>query len=266
MGDGSDEYGDQYDLETFVRRLMSVQDAPLRRRQVERHFTTVDPETVATHLQAVIEACVVGDAASHEMLFSVGEFVNSATTPEAHALDAVDLAARRQDQNAVAWFLLSPAPAREIDARALANMSVQSRPLGYRKSEAARSDPRVLERLLLDDHPMVIARLCQNPRVSQPQMMTVVTRRPTLPNLLETVASFPRWYRQQPIREALVNNPYGPTGLAIRALPTLPYAAWKSIQHAPQVHEAVRGFAAYLCAVREGTPRPSPAILSETVH
>ncbi len=263
---GDEPYGDQYDLATFVRRVMSVIDAPLRRRQVERHFTTVDPATVASHFQTVLERAVAGESDAYQMLFPIGEFVNTASTPEAHALDAIDLEARKADLHGVAWFLLTPSPAREIDERAMAKMSSQGQSLGHRRTAAGQPDLRTLERLCLDEHPMVIERLCTNPRVTEGHIMTIATRRPTLPVLLETVAASPRWYQRQTVREALVNNPFGPTGIALRALPTLPARAWKSVQHAPQVHEAVRGFAAYLCALRDGESGLSPDSLIETVH
>lgn len=262
-----EEYGDQYELPTFVRRVLSVIDAPLRRRQVERHLTTVDAPTVAEHLQSILTRAVRGDGDALEMLFPIGEFINTATEPEAHALDAIDLAARRNDLHGVAWLLLSPAPSRVIDARAMARMSVQGQPLGFRKAAAGRSDPRVLERLCLDDHPMVIERLCTNPRVGENHVMTIMTRRPTLPALIETVARSPRWYRRVQVREALVHNPYGPTGLALRALPTLPARSWASVQHAQQVHESVRAFATYLLALRtDDDAGPAPGAIQETLH
>ena len=266
-GDGSDEYGDQFELETFFRRVLSVTEPRLRRRQVERHFTTVDAETVAAHLQQTLELSVAGDSRANELLFSVGEFVHTVAAPEALALEAVDLVARRNDQHGVAWFLMDPPPARVIEDRALARMASQSQSLGHRRSAAAQADPRALERLLLDDHPMVIERLCQNPRVLETHVMTIVTRRPTLPVLIATVAAHPKWFRNPRVREGIVNNPYGPTGLALRALPTLTHSQWAAIRHASQVHATVRGFAEYLCNVREGrTDGPSPSDLAEPLH
>lgn len=265
--DEVDEYGDQYELPTFFRRVLSVADAPLRRRQVERHFTTVDAETVADHLQAVIVRAARGEARANELLFPITEFINSATVPEALALEAIDLAGRDADLHGVSWLLLEPPPARVIDQRALTKMASQGQSLGHRKSEAGRSDPRTLDRLTRDDHPMVIERLCMNPRVQESHIMTIVTRRPTLPELIATVAASPRWYQRPRIREAIVHNPYGPTGLSLRALVTLTHRHWLSMRHAQQVHPAVRGFAAYLCNLREGDARgPTPAALTETKH
>lgn len=267
MSGDSDEYGDQFELETFLRRVLSVADPPLRRRQVERHFTTVDAAVVAEHLQAILARAARGDRRAYEILFPITEFIHTATVPEALALEAIDLAARDADHHGVAWLLLDPPPARSIDGRALQRMAVQSRSLGHRRAEAGRSDPRALERLVLDDHPMVIERLCQNPRVQESHVMTIVTRRPTLPKLIAAVAASPRWYQRGAVREAIVNNPFGPTGLALRALPTLNHRQWQGLRHAQQVHPAVRGFAQYLCNLRDGDASgPGPDSLTETVH
>ncbi len=99
---GSSEYGDQFELETFLRRVLSVTDPPLRRRQVERHFTTVDAATVAEHLQELLVRSVLGDQRASEMLIPISEFIHSATVPEAMALEAIDLAARGADHHGVA--------------------------------------------------------------------------------------------------------------------------------------------------------------------
>jgi hypothetical protein len=128
-------------------------------------------------------------------------------------------------------------------------------------------DPRALEQLTLDDHWMVIERLCVNPRVQESHIMTIVTRRPTMPELINTVARNNRWYRRPSIREAMVQNPFGDTALALRTLPTLSPQHWKSIQHASQVHRAVRGFAGYLVALGQSDDaEPGPASLVETAQ
>jgi hypothetical protein len=263
----TDEYGDQYEFDTFVRRVLSVIDPPLRRRQVERHLLTVDAATVSEHLQELFTRAARGDADASAMLMPLALFVQSAGEHETLALEAIDLAARREDRHAVAWFLLDPPPSRVIEERAMARMTAQSQSLGHRKAAAARSDPATLERLTHDDHPMVIDKLCQNPRVTEQHIMTIITRRPTLPALIETVAAHARWLQRPTVREAIVYNPYGPTGLALRLLPTLSVRTWEAVRFAAQVHPAVQGFAEYLLATRAGEPdAPSPDMMRDTRH
>lgn len=253
-----DGYGDQYEFETFVRRLHSVQDPEMRRAQVRRHVLTVDATTVADHLYRLLRGAVRGDATCAELLLPIVEFVNHATDDVNAALDAIDLEARAADLHAVSWFLLAPPPARRIDARAMKAMRVESQSLGHRKASAALHDRRVLERLVYDDHPMVIERLLRNPRVQEPSVMTIATRRPTTPELLATISRSPRWLARMRVREGLAQNPYVDTGLALRLLPTLRPSLWKTLPHASQVHDALKSYAQYLLALRSDDPA-SPA-------
>lgn len=267
MNESEEEYGDQYELPTFRRRVLSVQDAALRRRQIERHVLTVDAPTVARHIQAVIRAAARGSGPDSEIVLALSEFVGQAEDEEVLALEALDLEAREHDLHAVSWMLLQPPPERAIDARALAKMGSQSQSLGFRKAQAMKPELRALEKLALDDHWMVIEKLCQNPRIRESHIMTIVTRRPTIPELIATVAKNNRWYRRPILREAIVQNPYGETALSLRTLPTLRPRQWASIQHASQVHRAVRGFASYLVALgRTDDAEPGPALLVETTH
>jgi hypothetical protein len=263
----SDDYGDQYDVATFRRRILSVSDSPLRRRQIERHVLSVDAPTVVDHLQSVAIGASRGDGEASEIVFAFAEFIGGAHDEELFALDALDLCARDKGHHAVSWMLLTPPPARSIDARALAQMQRRTQSLGFRKAQAMRPDPRALERLSLDEHWMVIEKLCINPRTSEGNVMTIVTRRPTVPLLIDTVAKCNRWYRRATVREAIVMNPYADTALCLRTLPTLSPRHWATIQHASQAHESVRAFAQYLCALRKSDDaKPGPDTIRETVH
>jgi 3-hydroxyisobutyrate dehydrogenase-like beta-hydroxyacid dehydrogenase len=52
---------DQYQLSTLIRRVLSVGDVGLRRRQMERHLLTVDAATAAAHLEALFGPALSGD-------------------------------------------------------------------------------------------------------------------------------------------------------------------------------------------------------------
>jgi hypothetical protein len=234
---------------------------------MERHVLTVDAPTVVAHLQEVMRAAAMGSADDAEIMLTFVEFVNRADGEQLIALEALDLDARDSGRHAVSWMLLEPQPARSIDQRALTKMQRQAQSLGFRKAQAMKPDVRRLEQLARDDHWMVIEKLCQNPRTSEAHIMTVVTRRPTIPRLIDTVAGSVRWYRRPSIREAIVMNPFADTGLCLRTLATLSPRQWTTIQHAPQVHESVRRFASYLCSLRVAAdPGPGPDSLGETIH
>lgn len=155
-------------------------------------------------------------------------------------------------------MLIDPPPAREID-----NLRMQQRgralSLGERRALAAGWDPRNLERLLMDHEPMVIDKLCANPRLGEQHVLSIVTRRPVPPGLLRVVAQHNRWYCRAVVREAIVQNPYGPTGLALRTLPVVPWITVDRVRFAGDLHPAMQRFAEYLRQVRAGRDEgPTP--------
>jgi hypothetical protein len=82
--------------------------------------------------------------------------------------------------------------------------------LGERKSLARKPDRAMLERLLADPHPAVIARLLANPRLVEEDVLRVAARRPGSPAVLVEIARSPRWIHRPRIRLALVLNPDTP--------------------------------------------------------
>ena len=252
-------YGDQYEYATFVRRITSVTEPALRRRQLERHLLTVDADTAAAHLQRLLRDGVRGSRAANEILLPLAEFVHQANEQHALALEAVNLAARSAELHGVGWYLLNPRPFQELDERVAKNMRAESMSLGHRKAAAGQGDRRLLERLVNDPHPMVIERLCRNPRIQEGHVLNIATRRPTTAALLETVALTPKWLRNPTVREALAQNPYIPTGVALRLLPTLRPKVLATMPHSSQLHDALKQFARYLLELRVSEPeRPNP--------
>lgn len=252
-------YGDQYEYATFLRRIISVPDPELRQRQLERHLLTVDAETASQHLQRLLQDGMRGSRDAGEVLLPLAEFVHRANERHLLALEAINLAARAGGRHGVGWYLLSPRAHRALDDRVAKNMRAESMSLGHRKAAASQADRRMLDRLVHDPHPMVVERLCRNPRIQEGHMLTIATRRPTTTELLETVARSTRWMRNRHVREALAQNPYIPTGLALRLLPTLRPTVLRSMPHSSQLHDTVKQFALYLMELRITTPeRPNP--------
>lgn len=92
---------------------------------------------------------------------------------------------------------------------------------GERVARARGRDRLVLDRLLHDRDPRVIAALLDNPRVTERDAVRITAMRPTLPDILSLVAGHPRWGHRYRVRKALAFNPAAPFALARQLLPTL---------------------------------------------
>jgi hypothetical protein len=88
--------------------------------------------------------------------------------------------------------------------------------LGERKWLARRPDRDTMQRMLADPHPDVIRRCLTNPRLTEEDVLRLVSRRPGRGEVLAEVARSP-WARRPRVRLALVLNPATPLEIAMRA-------------------------------------------------
>lgn len=249
--------GDPSVLDTFITRVIRVPEPAQRRAQIERFLRTVDEAVAAVHLDQVLRRCSLGSAECLEVTLSLAELLGLLRPNTDLRVESLNLIARQEDRTALAWFLLEPPPQRVPPERNAYARAEQS-PLGIRRAEAAGWQRDRLERLLHDDEPMVVERLCANPRILRQHMLTLVTRRPTRSQALQMVARFPRWFRDSEIRFAMASNPYNDTGLSLRILPTLNEHLLQRLVLAQDLHPALRHACAFWLGLREDPARISP--------
>lgn len=93
-------------------------------------------------------------------------------------------------------------------------------PLGVRKSRARSQNPDILLVLTADPDPSVVRILLDNPRVTESLALRVASRRPQRATMfIELVRS--RFIASETFQNAIVNNPYCPTRIAVALVPLL---------------------------------------------
>ncbi|MCA9593506.1 MAG: hypothetical protein KC776_09360 [Myxococcales bacterium] len=90
--------------------------------------------------------------------------------------------------------------------------------LGERRSLARRPNRRAFDRLLSDPHPLVIRQLLQNPKLTEADVLRLVTRRPARLEVLREVVQYPRWLTRSRVRLSILLNPGSPPAIAIPML------------------------------------------------
>lgn len=108
----------------------------------------------------------------------------------------------------------------EID-EPLPDPKIDGMPLGLRKSLSKSHSRDVLEKLLYDQEPSVINVLLSNPRITEADIIKVVSRRPSSGHVLRTVYNSQRWKYRYRIQCALAMNPYTPVDITLSILPEL---------------------------------------------
>ena len=112
--------------------------------------------------------------------------------------------------------------------------------LGERRSLARRPSRQQFERLLADPHPLVIEQLLLNPKLTEADVVRLVTRRPARAELIRSVARSPRWLCRERVRLAILNNPGTPAEVAIPLLGLCTRRQLQELVHAADGRPVVR--------------------------
>lgn len=136
----------------------------------------------------------------------------------------------------------APGPERPIAPR--------GRPLtlGERKSLARTRRRDLIARLVVDPDAQVIRVLLGNPHLTEGDVLTIASRRPTRKEVLRVVFES-SWLARYAVKRALVLNPYTPGDLAVRLLPTLVLSDLRAIAHDPAASEPLRTEAGLLLSL-----------------
>ena len=98
---------------------------------------------------------------------------------------------------------------------------------------------------------MVVARLCQNPRVREVEIVNIAAKRPNWPDVLDAVARS-RWLlASDQVRDALIQNPFARPGLAVNLLPHKGSRFLRVLGYSSDIHPILRDFARYLVEIQE---------------
>lgn len=242
----------------LLRSLARLQDPGLRVLCCQRALLDADALSALDLLAALIGLCL---SAEHKAL-------------EAYLCLLIGLCDLKADQRGVdlalrlreAHLLAAPDPLREAVAACLlttcpphhrAPLITSQRgadrdlTLGHKLSLAAQpSRGAVFERLLLDPHPTVVARMCLNPRLTLQDVLRVTSRRPIQAPVLWAIARSPKWLAQPAVRASLALNPYSESTLCLHLLPSLPVEVVADLASSSGHHPTLRAAALHVQACR----------------
>jgi hypothetical protein len=238
----------------MLAALSPLHDHGLRVARWQRALAEAPPEGALATVAAILGLCLLSESPAQAAYLSLLTCLDQLGAAQAgvdtlRALREAHIIADPSPlhllHHAAASCLLVTLPPLRRLASPSAPPPDRDQTLGHKLARAAlpTRDP-AFERLLLDPAPAVIARLCQNPRLTLQDLLRVAARRPTHAEAQWAIARSPRWLAQPPIRAALALNPYTETTLSLRLLPSLPRADLDAFAatsaHHPALHEAAR--------------------------
>ncbi len=206
----------------LVRRLVALSEPRQRVVVLAEEAARLGMEAFADLLAVLVaRASERRQEAEQKALTAVMAFLDSDLLGDEDKMALLE-AARNAGHAQLLRMLFAPPAHRTADTKKVPDYGA-GRPLtlGERKSLARRPSRAVLERVMADPHPAVIRNLMRNPKLTEIDVLRLVSRRPNYQEVLEEIARSPRWNVRYRVKLALARNPYTEPAVALKLLPQL---------------------------------------------
>jgi hypothetical protein len=218
-------------LDKLSKRLAALGEIDQRVLLFSRSVSKIEPSAAASTLDRIfVNGFFLRDLPSRLILEAAVLALAKRVWPEDHRAQMLQFAVRRRKRIAriFAKNLGASLDLEEKRAFPVPNYS-SDRPLtlGERRSLASQPDRKLIEMALRDPHPMVVAKLLDNPKMTENDAVFIAARRPAPPAALIELAMHPRFRISKRTARALINNPALPANVALSLVPfmDLPYMA-----------------------------------------
>jgi hypothetical protein len=252
----------ELDPDRIQRVVLGLPEVGLRVEWLRDYLLNTSTQRAALELERLCEASERSEPGARETVLALALlFARHGGLPFVAAL-------RRQ---AEADHLLSlsrllrraPAPRRSLPPPETAPIPDYGRgrelTVGERRSLARMPNRRAFEKLLIDPHPLVIEQLLENPRLTEDDVVRLVTRRPVRPEAITAVAHSERWLKRPRVRLAILLNPGSPPDVAMPLLAACTRRELLEILHGTDTSKVLRATARELFARRPPLDQPDPA-------
>lgn len=208
--------------ERIKRVLLSLPDASLRVGWLLDNLTRLPPNEAAAALDDLARQNEAADPAAKEAMLAVAMLL--ASDPESSLVAML----RRETAAQRLFSLARPlrrAPKPVVQALPAKDLPVpdygtgRELTLGERRSLARRPNRAHFDKLLSDPHPMVIQQLLQNPKITEEDVVRLVTIRPARAEVMREVVLSHRWLRRSRVRLAILLNPGSPPEIVMPLVP-----------------------------------------------
>jgi hypothetical protein len=207
----------------FIDKLIVYKEPDIREKVFLRNIRVVPTDMLADVIMYVISKAYKKEGKYLEMSTL---FTNKALLKEALGQKRMyelmrDAAVKGYKEISVFMLEYESVPAtREIDAP-LPDPKIEGMPVGLRKTLSKSHNRDTIEKLLYDQEPAVINVLLGNPKITETDIIKIVSKRPNSERILRTVYNSHRWKYRYRIQCSLAMNPYTPADITLSILPEL---------------------------------------------
>lgn len=244
-----------------MKALGRIPELAMRRAKFGETMRTLTPEEAVWWLDQLVRGALWGRSPEIDgMLAASSWLIRLRLDDEYDLLQGMYIAAHESNRASILSMLRDFPPHQALAKTArLPDVKLpipREVTLGEKRMLAAGQNRQILDRLIHDNSPLVIEKLMLNPILQVSDVLSIASRRPTLPSLLIQVVLSDHWFVDLRVREALVQNPYTPTGISLRLLPTLHATLLRKLRFVGDLHPEIAEKASLYVELREQRTAP----------
>lgn len=249
--------------ESKIRHLARLGDVRMRSPAVRETLFDRPPSEAIYWIDQMIRGAVWGREPDLDALLGLVFWLVRAPRggDQYDFFEQVYRIAHKHEVRTVLHFLQNPPPHQQLSPEAdlpevRLPLDREEITVGERRTIARRCDRDLIKRLAKDPSPLVIKNLLDNPDLTETEVLKAASRRPTTPEILQTIVEHDDWFGRLNVRKALVMNPYNDTGMAMKLLPTVGIDAMRKVRYGSDLHPILGDAAEYLVDMRETYTSP----------
>jgi hypothetical protein len=246
----------------LARRLKAIREPAMRRVVLAEQLVGMEPARAVGALSALVAGAVhAGDAAHALAVETLSDALSEPDAVPYATRVALYREAKRGGRDDIGRLLFDGSPSssapgasepeRALEPERAVTPRGRALTLGERKALARTHRRALLQHVLRDPHPDVIAIALGNPHITESDVVRIAARRPAVSAALARIAADARWRARYAVKRALVKNPHTPQHVAIRLATTLRAADLRAVAADANLPAAVRDQARQLLAHRQ---------------
>jgi hypothetical protein len=239
--------------ERLVRSIAGVSESRMRSVVFFRKLCLLSNEGVVEVLNIIINRANCERGLNSDIIdiffdqSSVEEFLGKTR------LDGLLSVARGKNYSGVVdLFGRKPEKDEDVEIKEERIYDFDEKTIGERKSYAHSTDTDLIAKLIHDPEPVVIERLLQNPRITEREVLKIITKRPVKTDIIKVVANSEKWNSSYTIKDAIARNPYTPIEITLKILPALMKQDLTEISQDGSLDKAIRERAVELLNQKRG--------------
>ncbi len=228
--------------DSFVKSLSSLKGGKIRQAALSWRLAKLDAKTVAKLLHFIVSRSEADDMRFKPVMKTLIDppFLVSVLGNEMMS-DIYEYLGEKGYYNVRELLVSYPHKKRvRIEEEKIGFPQMADVPLGTKKALAKSQLKHTIDKLIYEEHPVVIRNLLNNSRITEKDVLKIVTKKPLTKAVILEVINSKKWISRHIIKKAVIRNPFTPTDLSLNLLHFMLLQDLKDIAADTGLHYSIR--------------------------